>query len=451
MSVTVEEKGLVRTLTVEESGEKIKNLVNQVIKEISKQVNIPGFRKGHVPASIIKARYKDVIKEEVAKKYVSENLQRILEENNLSPVSPDVTFGDIELKGDTLKLKIAFEVAPEFELQDYEGMEIPVIKYEVTDEDVGKAIQTLLEQRAKYEPEDKPIEKGDLIKIHYHIIADNGEEEEDDFEVIVGANQLRPEIEEKIIGKKAGDEIEVKDVPLYDEQGKEFGKATVKVKVLEVKKKVLPEFNDEFVKEVGLGENVEEAKQKIREDLQKKVEEAKNRELEQKIIDELAKQYDFEVPSSLVKAELEYLLQDYAQQLERIGIKPNQEMLAAAAKGLEQTAIKNVRVMFVLNKIAEKEGIEVTEEEINREIEEIAKAYGATVEQMRKYLEEQGTLNNVIYTILKRKVIDKIKEKANITEMTPEEYEEKYGKKEELEEAQKEEPKDEQKEEEKKE
>ncbi len=431
MSVTVEEKGLVRTLTIEESGEKIKNLTNQVIKEIAKQVNIPGFRKGHVPASVIKARYKDVIKEEVAKKFVSEELQNILQEKNLSPVSPDITFGDIELKGDTLKLKVAFEVAPEFELQEYEGMEIPTIKYEVKDEDVEKAINTLLEQRAKYEPEDKPVEEGDLIKIHYHIIADSGEEEEDDFEVIVGANQLRPEIEKEIIGKKVGDEVEVKDVPLYDEEGKEFGKATVKVKILEVKKKILPEFNDEFVKEVGLGENVEEAKQKIREDLQKKVEEAKNREIEQKIIDQLAQQYDFEVPSSLVKAELEYLLQDYAKQLENIGIKPNQEMLAAAARGLEQTAVKNVRVMFVLNKIAEKEGIEVTEEEINKEIEELAKAYGATTEQMRQYLEEQGTINNIIYSILRRKAIDKIKEKANIVELTPEEYEKKYGKKEE--------------------
>ncbi len=431
MSVTVEEKGLVRTLTIEESGEKIKNLTNQVIKEIAKQVNIPGFRKGHVPASVIKARYKDVIKEEVAKKFVSEELKNILQEKNLSPVSPDITFGDIELKGDTLKLKVAFEVAPEFELQEYEGMEIPSIKYEVKDEDVEKAINTLLEQRAKYEPEDKPVEEGDLIKIHYHIIADSGEEEEDDFEVIVGANQLRPEIEKEIIGKKVGDEIEVENVPLYDDEGKEFGKATVKVKILEVKKKILPEFNDEFVKEVGLGENVEEAKQKIREDLQKKVEEAKNREIEQKIIDQLAQQYDFEVPSSLVKAELEYLLQDYAKQLENIGIKPNQEMLAAAARGLEQTAIKNVRVMFVLNKIAEKEGIEVTEEEINKEIEELAKAYGATTEQMRQYLEEQGTINNIIYSILRRKVIDKIKEKANIVELTPEEYEEKYGKKEE--------------------
>ncbi len=430
MSVTVEEKGLVRTLTIEEQGEKIKNLVKEIIKEISKNVNVPGFRKGHVPASIIKARYKDVIKEEAVKKFVNEELQKILEEKNLSPVSPDVTFGDIELEDDKLKFKVAFEVAPEFELKDYTGFEIPVIKYEVSDEEVEKALETLREQKAKYETENKPVEEGDLIKIHYHIIADNGEEEEDNFEVIVGANQLRPEIEEKIKGKRVGEEIEVENVPLYDEQGKEFGKAKVKVKILEVKKKVLPELNEEFFKEVGLGENIEEAKQKIKEDLQKKVEDAKNKEIEQKIIDELAKQYDFQVPSSLVKAELEYLIQDYARQLENFGIKPNQEMLTAAARGLEQTAIKNVKIMFVINKIAEKEGIEVSEEEINKEIEEIAKAYGATLEQMKKYLEEQGAINNIVYSILKRKVIDLIKEKSNIVEMTKEEYEEKYGKKE---------------------
>ncbi len=434
MSVTVEEKGLVRTLTVEEQGEKIKKMIDDVVKEIAKNVNVPGFRKGHVPPSIIKARYKEAIKEEVTKKFVSEELQKILEEQNLKPVSPDVTFGDIELKGDKLKFKVAFEVAPEFELKDYTGFEIPVIKYEVSDEEVEKALETLREQKAKYEPADKPVEEGDMIKIHYHITADNGEEEEDDFEVIVGANQLRPEIEEKIKGKKAGEEVEVENVPLYDEQGKEFGKATVKVKILEVKRKVLPELNEEFFKEVGLGSNIEEAKQKIKEDLQKKVEEAKEREIEQKIIDELAKQYDFEVPSTLLKAELEYLIQDYAEQLENFGIKPNQEMLAAAARGLEQTALKNVRIMFVINKIAEKEGIEVSEEEINKEIEEMAKAYGATLEQMKKYLEEQNLINNIVYSILKKKVIDLIKGKSNIIEMTKEEYEEKYGKKEETQE-----------------
>ena len=292
-----------------------------------------------------------------------------------------------------------------------------------------------------------------MVKIHYHIIADNGEEEEDELEVVIGAGQLRPEIEEKIIGKKAGEEIEVEDVPLYNEQGEEFGKAKVEVKILEVKKKKLPKFDDEFVKKLGLGENVEEAKQKIREQIENQVKTAKEIELEQKIIDELAKQYDFEVPSSLVRAELEYLVQDYARQLENYGIKPSQEMLAAAAQGLEETAIKNVRVMFVINKIAEKEGIEVSEEEINKEIEEMAKAYNTTPEQVRKYLEENNLMNNIVYSILRKKVLDLLKEKANIIEMTKEEYEEKMKqqqqeeKAEETQEEQKEESSEEKKEE----
>ncbi|WP_029522881.1 trigger factor [Persephonella sp. KM09-Lau-8] len=425
MSVTVEEKGLVRTLTIEEKGDKIKKLVDSVIKEFQKNVNIPGFRKGHVPASVIKARYKSALQEEVARKFIGENLQKILEEQNLQPVSQDITFGDIELKGDTLKFKVAFEVAPEFELKPYEGLEIETIKHEITDEDIQNYIDKLRDENAEWEVTDKKIEEGDMIKIHYHITADNGEEEEDELEIVVGAGQLRPEIEEKIIGKKAGEEVEVEDVPLYNEQGEEFGKAKVKVKILEVKKKKLPKFDDEFVKKVGLGENVEEAKQKIREQIENQIKIAKEAELQQKIIDELAKQYDFEVPSSLVRAELEYLVQDYARQLENYGIKPSQEMLAAAAQGLEETAIKNVRVMFVINKIAEKEGIEVSEEEINKEIEEMAKAYNTTPEQVRKYLEENNLMNNIVYSILRKKVLDLLKEKANIIEMTKEEYEEK--------------------------
>ncbi|MDQ7056686.1 MAG: trigger factor [Persephonella sp.] len=403
MGVTVEEKGLVRTLTIEEQGEEIKNLVNSVIKELQKNVNIPGFRKGHVPASVIKARYKSTVKEEVARKFIGERLQKILEEQKLQPVSTDITFGDIELQGDQLKFKVAFEVAPEFELQPYEGLEIETIKHEITEEDIQNYIDRLLEEHAEWEPADKKIEEEDMIKIHYHIKANTGEEEEDEFEVVVGTGQLRPEIEEQIKGKKAGDEITVENVSLYNEKGEEFGKATVTVKILEVKKKKLPKFNDEFVKKVGLGENIEEAKEKIKQQIQNQIKVAKEQELNQKIIDKLASQYEFEVPTSLVKAELEYLVQDYAKQLENYGIKPNREMLAAAAQGLEDTAIKNVRVMFVINRIAEKENIKVEEEEVNKEIEEMAKLYNTTPQQLRKTLEEQGLINNIIYALLKKK------------------------------------------------
>ncbi|WP_457642800.1 trigger factor [Persephonella sp.] len=425
MGVTVEEKGLVRTLTIEEKGEDIKKFTEDVVKEIQKNVNIPGFRKGHVPPSVIKARYKSMIKEEVAKRFIGEKLPKILEEQNLQPVSPDVTFGDIELKGDYIKFKVAFEVAPEFELKPYEGLKIETIKHEITEEDIQNYIDRLRDENAEWEVSDKKIEEGDMIKIHYHIKADSGEEEEDEFEVVVGSGQLRPEIEEELKGKKAGEEVTVENVTLYNEKGEEFGTATVTVKILEVKKKKLPEFNDEFVKKVGLGENVEEAKEKIKEQIETQIKIAKEQELNQKIIDKLAQQYDFEVPASVVRAELEQLVQDYARQLESYGIKPNQEMIAAAAQGLEDTAVKNVRVMFVINKIAEKEGIKVEEEDINKEIEKLAEVYQTTPQELRKYMEENGLMNNVVYAILKSKVLDLLKEKANIIEMSKEEYEEK--------------------------
>lgn len=429
MNVAVEEKGLVRILTIEDSGEDIKNYVENAIKEISKNVSIKGFRKGHVPKSLIKARYKDAIKGEVVRKFVEEKLENILEEKNLKPVSPDLGFGDINLEGDDkITFKITFEVAPEFELKDYEGLEIPMIKYEVTDEDVEKTIQRLLDQNATYETEDKEVEEGDLIKIKYSITDEEGNNETDELEVIVGANQLRKEIEDEVKGKKAGDKVHLENIPLYNEKGEEIGKATVDIEILEVKKKNLPEFNDEFVKKLGLGENVEEAKRKIKEDLEKQVKEAKEAELYQKIIDELAKQYDFEVPTSLLKAELEFLINNYLKQLQNLGIKPNQDMINAVAQGLEATAIKNVRIMFVLNKIAEKEGIKVKEEEIDKEIEKLSENSNAPFTQVKNYLEENGQIANIRYEILKRKVLDLIKEKANVVEMTKEEYEEKYGK-----------------------
>ena len=446
MNVQVEENKLVRILTIEDEGQEIKNIVNNVVKEISKNVSLKGFRKGHVPTSLVKAKYKDLIKEEVVKQYINKHLQEILEKENLTPVSPELSFGDIEIENDEkLKFKVSFEVAPEFELKPYEGLEIEMIKYEVSDEDVEKAINNLLEQHAKYETEDKEIEEGDLVKLKYKIVDEEGNSEEDEIEAVVGANQLRKEIEEELIGKKAGDEIHLENIPLYNEKGEEIGKANVDIKVLEVKKKIVPEFNDEFVKEIGLGENVEEAKKKIKEDLEKQVKEAKEAELEQKILDKLAEQYDFEVPVSLVKAELQVLLDNYLKQLQQFGIQPNEEMVQAAAQGLEATAVKNVRLMFVINKIAEKEGIDVSEEEINQEIQKLAEAYKMPAEQLKQIMEERGLINNIRYEILRKKALDLLKEKANIIEMTKEEYEEKYGKvgQEELQQPEKEEEKQE--------
>ncbi len=433
MVVNLEEKGLVRIITVEEDGKEISKLVKDVIKEIKKNVNIPGFRKGHIPDSVVRAKYKDTIREEVAKRFINENFQKIIEEHNLTPVSPEISFGDVELNGDKLKLTLSFEVAPEFELKDYKGLEIEITKREVKSEDVEEAINRLRNQYAKYEPADKEVENGDKIKIHYRIDTDKGESEEDTFEVVVGENQLRQEIEKEILGKKKGDEVEVENVPLFNEKGEEFGKATVKVKIEEVYKKVLPEFNDEFVKEINLAENVDEAKKKIEENLKQSVELAKNTEIENKITEKLLQENDFELPQSLLKAELNYLIQEYAKQLEGVGIKPSQDMLMAAVPSLEEQAKKNVKLMFIVNKIAELENIKVDDEEINKEIEEMAKTYNATPEQVREYLEREGLINNIIYGILKKKVYEFLKENAKIKEV-----EAKETKEENIEEAEKE-------------
>lgn len=443
MVVNVEEKGLLRIITIDAEGNEVSNLVKEVIKEIKKNVNIPGFRKGQIPDSVIRARYKDTIKEEVAKRFINENFQKIVEENNITPVSPEVSFGDIELNGNKLKLKLSFEVAPEFELKDYKGIEVEVIKKEVEDKDIEEAINKLLNQYAKYEPADKQIENGDKIKIHYKITTDKGETEEDTFEVIVGENQLRQEIEKEILGKKKGDEIEVKDVSLYNEKGEEFGKATVNVKIEEVYKKVLPEFNDEFVKEIGLAENVEEAKKKIFDSLKQSIENAKKVEIENKITEKLLKENDFELPQSLVKAELNYLIQEYAKQLENMGLKPSEDMLMGVVPSLEEQAKKNVKLMFIVNKIAELENIKVEDEEINKEIEEMAKVYNTTPEQLKEYLEKEGLINNIIYGILKRKVFDFLRKNANIKEIEEKEEVKEETKQKVKEEAQQEEKKEE--------
>lgn len=422
MNVVVESNELVRTLTIKDEGEKVKNLVEEVVKEISKVANVPGFRKGNVPKNIVKAKYKNEIKEEVAKNYVSRYLQEILEQYNLKPVTQEVYFGEVEIVNDQeITFKVSFEVAPEFELKPYEGMEVEITKLEVKDEDVEKYIQNLLERNAQYIPEDKEVEEGDKVKIKYHIVSEKGEEEEDEFETIVGSGTLRKEIEDAIKGKKVGDKVELENVPLYNEKGEEIGKAKVEIEVLEVSRKVIPEFNDEFVKKVGLGENVEEAKNKIKENLQKQVEEIKKQEAQQKILDKIASEYDFPVPNSLLELEIQNLAQRYAQQLQAYGINPNREMLEAAREGLTKTAINNIRVMFVLTKIAEKEGLTVSEDELNKEIERLAKRYNTEAEDLKQYLTERNMIEGIKSDILRQKALDMLVQKANIKEVEKQE------------------------------
>lgn len=426
MNVVVESQDLIRTLIITDEGDKVKSITNEVISEIAKVADIKGFRKGHAPRNLIKAKYRDAIKEEVARNYVNRYLNEILEKENLKPVIQEIYFGEVELEGEEkLTFKVSFEVAPEFELKPYEGIEVETIKTEVKYEDVEKYIKNLLERNARYETADKEIEDTDQVKIKYHITAKSGEEEEDELEVIIGTGMLRPEIEQHLKGKKATDTVVIEDAPLYNEKGEEIGRAKIEIEILEVRKKVLPEFNDEFVKSIGLAETAEEAKQKIREDIQKQLEALKKQDIQQKILDKIASEYDFPVPNSLLEKEVQNLASRYAQQLESYGIKPNREMIEAAVEGLTKTAINNIRVMFVLTKIADKEGIEVTEEELNQEIEKLAKAYNTTPADLREYFEQKNMVEAIKSDIRRQKSLDLITQKANIKELTKEELEQK--------------------------
>lgn len=424
MNVVVESQELVRTLTISDEGEKVKGLFNEVLSEISKVVSIPGFRKGNVPKNIVKARYKNEIKEEVAKNYVNKYLNEILEKEGLKPVVQEVYFGEVELEGEEkLKFKVSFEVAPEFELKPYENIEVETLKVEVKDEDIEKAIQNIREKNAKYEVEDKEIDNQDQVKIRYFIQSKSGETEQDEFETVIGSGTLRPEIEQQLKGKKASDKVIIEDSPLYNEKGEEIGRAKIEIEILEVRKKVLPEFNDEFVKSLNLGETVDQARENIKKQIEDQLKALQKQDVQQKILDKIAAEYDFPVPGSLLEKEFQNLVNRYAQQLESYGIKPNREMIDAAGESLMKAATNNVRVMFILTKIAEKEGIELTEEEVNQHIQNLAKAYNTTAEELQKYFQENGMMEAIKSDMKRQKALDLITQKADIKELTKEELE----------------------------
>ncbi|MDQ7038352.1 MAG: trigger factor, partial [Aquificota bacterium] len=266
---TEEREGLFRAVVVEVEGGLVRNALDEVYEYLKNNVEIQGFRKGTAPLWLIRAKYRDYIREEVGKKVANRTLEEAIKESKLRPVA-DVFLEKVDLEESTPKVTytVSFEVPPEFELKDVKDMEVEVPKIEFSDELVEKRIEQLREEHAVWEPVDREIREGDLVTIEYEVeeVKEKGEGEKVSGETsgVIGQKMFREELDNALRGKKVDDVVELKNLPLYDQQGKEIGRANIKVKVKEVKEKVLPEIGDDFARELGY-RSWEEARKSIEE------------------------------------------------------------------------------------------------------------------------------------------------------------------------------------------
>ncbi|MDT7871214.1 MAG: trigger factor [Thermocrinis sp.] len=422
MKVSLEDReGLFKSLLVEVQGDIVKKNLENIYQELVQNVEIEGFRKGKAPLWLIKARYKDYIREEVGKRVADATLSKAIEESGLKPAA-DIYLEEVQLEESEEKVayRVVFEVPPSFELklQEIENLRVEIPKVEFKEEMVQEEINRLREQHAIWEPVDREIKEGDLVVIDYRVEdIESGETSEGETTVIVGQRFLREEIDKALLGKKEGEEVEVESVDLFDAEGKVVGKAKVKISIRAVKEKVLPEVNDDFAKELGLGDTWSSAEEKIRQMVKENLENYKKFLIEEEVAKKLIELHEFEIPQTLLRRELGFLVERRLRELSSLGIDTRYINIQGLAQELLPQAIANIKLRYILDKYAQIKNLQAEEKDLEEEYTKLAQAYGVSPEQIKADVQSRNLEEVIKGDVLRRKALEDIMSKVQVIEV----------------------------------
>ena len=386
---------------------KFEDAMKKVYFKNAKYINIPGFRKGKAPMNVVEKYYgKEIFYEDAFNEVAGEAYETALKENNIEAVSrPNIEVKQIE-KGKDLIFTAVVETKPEAKLGKYKGIEIPKIEYNVTEESIEAELKQMQNRNSRLvSVEDKEVENGNTTVIDFEGFVDGKAFEggkAENYELEIGSGAFIPGFEDQIVGMKAGEEKEI-NVKFPEEyfSSELAGKdATFKVKVNEIKKKELPELDDEFAKDVSEFDTLEELKASIKEKQEKQNEDKVRYEKQEAVIKAVCENLEVEIPAGMVELETENMLKDIEQRLSYQGMKLEQylQMLGKTAeemqKEYEPQAIEAIKSRLALEAIIKAEKIEATAEEVDSKIKEMAENYGKKEEEikenegLRKYIKE---------------------------------------------------------------
>ncbi len=410
-------------LTVE--AEKFDEAIKKVYFKSAKYFNIPGFRKGKAPMNIVEKYYgKEIFYEDAFNEVAEEALQQAIKESNLQIVSrPDIEVTQIE-KGKDLIFIATMQTKPEVELGKYKGIEIKKIEYNVSDEDVEHELGHMQEHNSRLITiEDRPVEKGDIATIDFEGFVDGKAFEggkAENHELEIGSNSFIPGFEDQVIGIKIDEQKEIK-VKFPDEYfskdlaGKD---ATFKVKVKEIKKKELPELDDDFAKDVSEFDTIKELKEDIKNKIQKQNDEKAKYETEEAVIKAICEEIKVNIPSGMVETETDNMIKDIEQRLSYQGLKIEQYLqmmgktIEDTKKEYEPQAIERIKSRLAIEAIIKAEKIEAKDEEIDEKMKEMAKNYGK--EEDKEFLENENVRKYIKEGITSEKAVDFIVKNAKI-------------------------------------
>lgn len=431
MDVKVEEiSGLTRKVTITLPTEDVQNKVEEAYAKLQKESKMKGFRRGKVPRSVIVKSYKPQVEAEVGEKLVQDTYFDIIEKQEFDPVvHPEISEPSFNEDG-SFTYVAQVDVRPEFELGEYKGVEVEEIDASVDDAAVEFELNKIRKDMAALKTvEDRAVAMDDVVVVDYqgfHKGNPMKHVKNEDFSIEVGKGQMDPEFETKLVGMKQGEEAahEVEFPEKHPNPILAGKKIEFKIKVKDIKERVLAELDDEFAKDINEQfKTLDDLKKMIRERLEKDKESAAAGELNDRIMKKLLETHTFDVPERLVRFEVEQMIKQTEEQLEKSGMSlesagMNREELANSNNPI---AVQRVTGDFILKKIAEVEEIKVNDEDLERSFKRIGDQYSMPVDKVKEFFQNRDDLLPLMNEVLNEKILNFLKEEAKLVKSVKEE------------------------------
>ncbi|MDF2725105.1 MAG: tig [Paenibacillus sp.] len=406
-------------LNVEVDAEQVAVALDKAFKKVVAKANIPGFRKGKVPRQIFEAKFGvESLYQDALDIILPESYVQAVEEAGIDPVDrPDVEI-DQFAKGQALLFKATVTVKPEVALGDYKGLEVAAQDDSISEDEINEELKRLQQRHAELVVlEEGTAENGDIAVIDYEgsvdgVLFDGGKADNHSLEL--GSNSFIPGFEEQVVGMAKGEEKDI-NVTFPEEYHSEElkGKAAVfKVKVNDIKRKNLPELDDEFAKDVSEFDTLEEFKQDIVKRLQERKTKANEQERESAVVEQASANAEIDIPDAMITSEVEQMFNDFANRLKMQGMELSMYLQFTGQteelvkEQMRTDAARRVRNQLVIEAIAKAEGITATEEEVDAELDRLAAQYNRSSEELRTILIRNGSYDSLAQDVTTRKTVE---------------------------------------------
>ncbi|MBI4654553.1 MAG: trigger factor [Nitrospirae bacterium] len=409
----------IKKLKINISSDVIEGEIVTAYNSLQSSIKIHGFRVGKVPQAILEKKFAKDIEAQVVEKIIPEFYSLAIKEAQITPVTYPHIEDKIKLiRNQPLSFTVTVEVKPKIEVLYYEGIKLKERAFSIEEEEIESALKALQESRVIFKVSDNEVEENDLTIVDYDALIDGKIVEElsaKGYPLLVNEQQTaQNEFSSNIVGKKKGDIIEFKKHFDDNYTNKTIAGRDVlfKIHITEVKRKFVPAIDNEFVKDFGCN-HLEELKKKVHDDLYKKKKDQINMEYKKELLKDLVNSHEFDVPPSMLKREIDFLVFNAKENAIQKGETPKSD--DELRKEHETIARENVKGTLILETIGEKEKIEVTEADTNQLVNRIAEGYNITPEEVKKfYIMRDGSLDSLKSRLYVEKVLDFLLEKAVI-------------------------------------